>query len=70
MADTPKPVTDDPRLPKLAQTALKRVQALVRGNGLKTGAVRLTGHNLALYSFTAATHIQLMTKVEETRQPG
>lgn len=55
---------------QVAQTALAKVRALCKGNGVKLSAIQLKAHNIDLHALHAATYLELRPVTSEREAPG
>lgn len=79
MSDTDYPPTSAKPPPKapviaseqeLAQKALERVRAILKGNGVKLDTVRVIGHKISHHTMNAGTYLELRPAVSERTAPG
>lgn len=54
----------------LAQDALTHVRAICKGNGIKTDAITIVSHKIALYTINAGTYLELQPSTHESHAQG
>lgn len=59
-----------PNEQQLAQSALEKVRAVFRGNGLKKEKIQLTSQKIAVHTMNAGTYLELKPVITEKQAPG
>jgi hypothetical protein len=68
VSENTKPLTISPD--QVAQTALTKLRALCKGNGVKLQTIQLKSHDIDLHTLYAGTYLELRPVVTEREAPG